>query len=119
VREKGYNVGFIGGGARGLHHFTEMVGADCCVTINWEGTADVLIKQDPPVVQRFLQKTPDSVVDELIEKIEDYRRGYLVNAISPEEYADFGPVVYFRNMFEEAWSKARSFIANRRTELGL
>ena len=33
VKEKGYPVGFIGGGARGLHHFTEMVGADCCYLV--------------------------------------------------------------------------------------
>jgi transaldolase len=119
VKEKNYNVGFIGGGARGLHHFTEMVGADCCVTINWKGTADTLIEQDPPVVQRFLQPTPDSVIDELVEKIEDYSRGYFVNNISPDEYEDFGPVVHFRNSFEEAWSKMNEFIKERRIELGL
>ena len=43
-------MGFISGGARGLHHFTEMVGADAVVTINWQGTADTLIQQDPVVV---------------------------------------------------------------------
>ncbi len=119
VKEKGYPIGFIGGGARGLHHFTEMVGADCCVTINWKGTADQLIQQDPPVVQRFLQPTPYSVEDELLEKVEDYRRGYLINAIKQEEYEEFGPVVLFRNSFEKAWSKALDIIANRRTELNI
>lgn len=119
VKEKGYQVGFIGGGARGLHHFTEMVGADCCVTINWKGTADLLIEQDPPVVQRFLLPTPDSVVDELLEKVEDYRRGYLINTIKPDEYEDFGPVVHFRNMFEEAWCNTLNFIKKRRIEIGL
>ena len=119
VKEKGYHVGFIGGGARGLHHFTEMVGAECCVTINWKGTADILIEQDPPVVQRFLQPTPESVIDELLEKLEDYRRGYLINAIKPEEYEEFGPVVLFRNSFEKAWSESLEFIKNRRKELHL
>lgn len=119
VRERGYNVGFIGGGARGLHHFTEMVGADCCVTINWKGTADVLIEQDPPVVQRFLQPTPESVIDELLEKVEDYRRGYLINAIKPEEYEEFGPVALFRSMFEKAWLNALDFVEKRRSEIKL
>lgn len=118
VKEKNYPVGFIGGGARGLHHFTEMVGADCCVTINWEGTAEVLIQQDPPVVQRFLQPTPFSVIDELLEKVDDYRRGYLVNAITADEYEEFGPVVHFRTMFESAWKKALDFIRKRRIEIG-
>lgn len=117
VKEKNYPVGFIGGGARGLHHFTEMVGADCCVTINWKGTADQLIQLDLPVVQRFLQPTPFSVVDELLEKIEDYRKGYLVNAITQEEYEEFGPVVLFREMFEKAWGSALNLIKQRRLDL--
>lgn len=53
VTERGYTAGFIAGGARGLHHFTEMVGGNVCVTINWEGTADKLIELDLPVVSRF------------------------------------------------------------------
>lgn len=117
VKEKNYPVGFIGGGARGLHHFTEMVGADCCVTINWEGTADQLINQDPQVVQRFLAATPYSVEDELLDKLEDYRRGYMVNGITQEEYEHFGPVVLFRSMFEEAWSNTLNLIKARRVEL--
>ncbi len=74
-----YPVGFIGGGARGLHHFTEMVGADACITISWKGAADELIKSDPPVIQRFFMPTPHSVIDELVEKVEDYRRAYVVS----------------------------------------
>lgn len=117
IKEKGYTAGFIEGGARGLHHFTEMVGSDCCVTINWKGTADMLIEQNPPVVQRFLQPTPESVIDELLEKVEDYRRAYLINAIKPEEYEGFGPVAYFRTIFEKAWRDALDFVKGRRLPL--
>ena len=107
-------MGFIGGGARGLQHFTEMVGAEAVVTINWQGTADKLIEQDNPVVQRFWQPTPDSVVEELVEKIPDYKRGYFVHGITPAEYEDFGPVVLFRNSFEEAWGNALDLIKSLR-----
>lgn len=117
VKEKKYPVGFISGGARGLHHFTEMVGAEVSVTINWEGTADTLIKQDPPVVQRFFQPTPDSVIDELLEKVTDFRRGYLVNSITVDEYEHFGPVAHFRHKFETAWENALGFIQKRRLEV--
>ena len=116
VKEKNYPVGFIGGGARGLHHFTEMVGADCCLTINWMGAADELIRQNPPVVQRFFQPTPYSVVDELLEKVGDYRRAYMVNAITPHEYEEFGPVVHFRVSFEKAWKNALEAVKARRME---
>lgn len=119
AKEKNSRVGFIGGGARGLHHFTEMVGADCCITINWKGAADQLILQNPPVVKRFLQPTPLNVIDELLEKVEDYRRGYMVNGITPEEYEEFGPVVLFRTSFEKAWSSALDAIRQRRIDMGL
>ena len=77
----------------------------------------MLIEQDPPVVQRFLLPTPESVTDELIEKIEDYRRAYILNAIRPEEYENFGPVELFRSIFEKSWGSTLEFIKNRRTSL--
>lgn len=102
------------GGARGLHHFTEMVGCEAVVTINWKGTAEELIMQDPPVVQRFLQPTPYSVIDELCEKIPDFQKAYEINAIKPSEYEEYGPVVLFRENFEEAWTNALGFIKDKR-----
>ena len=110
-------VGMISGGARGLQHFTEMVGADAAVTINWNGTADKLIEQDPPVVQRFLQPVPHEVLDELTEKMPDFRKAYYLHAIEPSEYEDFGPVVRFRSSFESAWKNALDFIAAERARV--
>ena len=114
VKERNYPCGFIGGGARGLHHFTEMVGADASITINWKGTADVLLEQNAPVVSRFLQPTPASVDDVLLEKLEDYQKAYFIHGIEPHEYEDFGPVVLFRRTFENAWRNALMFIAGHR-----
>ena len=116
VKDRRYPAGFIGGGARGLHHFTEMVGADACVTINWKGTADQLIESDPPVVQRFFTPVPASVIDELEEKMIDFKRAYNRNGISIGEYEDFGPVVLFRESFENAWKKANEYIEKQRWE---
>jgi transaldolase len=117
TREKYPYIKFMGGGARSLYHFTEMVGADCFVTINWNGTADKLIEENPPVVQRFWQPTPQSVIDELITKIPNYRKGYLIHDIEPEEYESFGPVVLFRTSFESAWGKTLAAIKERRAAI--
>jgi transaldolase len=116
VAERKYNVGFIGGGARGLHHFTEMVGANASITINWKGTADKLLEQNAVVVDRFCAPTPLSVIDELTEKIDVYRKAYYINAIDPSEYEDYGPVVLFRTSFEDAWRNALNLIAEMRKE---
>ena len=110
VKQRGYDCHYIGGGARGLHHFTEMVGADCVITINWNGTADKLIEQNPPVVSRFFNATPHAVIDELCEKVPDFRKAYFINAITAEEYEDYGPVVLFRSSFEDAWKNAVKYI---------
>ncbi len=114
IRERRYPVEFLGGGARGLHHFTEMVGASATVTINWNGTAEDLERENPVVVQRFNMPTPDSVIDELVEKLPDFRRGYFLDSIRPEEYEAFGPVALFRNTFEKSWKEALKQIADIR-----
>ena len=115
VQERCYPCGFIGGGARGLHHFTEMVGANASITINWIGTADKLIEQDLPVISRFFEPTPYSVEDELFEKLPEHRKAYFINEIQPHEYEDYGPVVLFRNNFVTAWNKALEYIKKRRS----
>ena len=105
MKERGLPGTFIAGGARGLHHFTEMVGGEVCCTINWEGTADKLIEQNPPVVYRLFNPVPQKVIDELMEKLPDFKRGYLDDGLEIEEFEDFGPVRLFRCMFTSSWQR--------------
>ena len=117
VRDRRYPCGFIGGGARSLYHFTEMVGAEAAITINWSGSADELLKLDGPVENRFRQPTPVMVVDELAEKLKTFRKAYFLHEIQPEEYEDYGPVVLFRSSFESAWKKALNVLSELRKTL--
>lgn len=117
MKARGYHATFIGGGARGLYHFTEMVGADACITINWEGTADKLIETDPPVVYRFFNPVPQKVIDELLEKLPDFRRGYLEDGLEIEEYESFGPVQLFRSSFTKSWKRIIDLFKDRRVKL--
>ncbi|MDY0287203.1 MAG: transaldolase family protein [Sphaerochaeta sp.] len=110
VKDRHSAIGFIGGGARGLHHFTEMIGAECNITINWKGTAEDLIKLDPPVIDRFNAPVDDAVLDELLEKVDEFSKGWFINGLNPDEYDHFGPVVLFRTSFEKSWDQARSLI---------
>jgi transaldolase len=115
--ERNYPCVFIGGGARGLHHFTEMVGGKVCITINWEGTADRLIEQNPPVVYRLFNPVPQKVIDELMEKLPDFKRGYLDDGLEPEEFEHFGPVLLFRSSFIKSWKRALEIMNQRRAAL--
>lgn len=113
--ERGYPGTFVAGGARGLHHFTEVVGGKVCCTINWKGTADALLKEDPPVVYRLFNPVPQKVIDELMEKLPDFREGYLDDGLDVEEFEEFGPVCLFRNSFIKSWSRVLELIKARRT----
>ena len=110
--ERRTEVGFINGGARGLHHFTEWVGSDIATTINWKGTAEDLLSLDPPVVSRFDNPVPESVLDELLAKLPDFKKAYLAGGLEPHDYEDFGPVVLFCSSFRHAWSSARERVAS-------
>jgi transaldolase len=114
VRDKGYQLGFIGGGVRGLQHFTEMVGGDVCITMNWQGHAEELLKLDQPVVARLFNPVQDHVLDELLTKVPAFFQAYMENGLTVDEYEEYGPVEYFRGMFISAWENTLELIAQRR-----
>jgi transaldolase len=116
-KERGYPGTLLGGGARDLHHFTEMVGADMHITINWVGTADKLIASDPPVVHRIDTLTPQYVIDELLEKLPDFGRAYFEDRLAVEEFAGFGPVDLFRSSFIKGWDYLLKTIKDSREKL--
>ena len=117
LKERSYPGIMLGGGARGLHHFTEMVGSDMHITINWKGTADKLIELDPPVVYRMFNPASQQVVDELLEKIPDFKKAYLEDGLKLEEFKDFGPVNLFRTQFINGWNYLCKAIKERREKI--
>jgi transaldolase len=117
MEDRHYPGIFVAGGARGLHHFTEMVGGKVCCTINWEGTVDLLLDQDPPVVYRFFNPVPQKVIDELIEKLPDFKHGYQEDGLDIEEFEDFGPVRLFRSAFIKSWKRVLDLVNDHRKNL--
>ena len=117
MQERGYPGTMIAGGARGLQHVTEMVGGKICCTINWEGTADKLLEQDPPVVERLFNPVPGYVIEELCAKLPDFRRGWLEDGLGVEEFEDFGPVRRFRGTFTSSWQRILGLIQERRAAM--
>ena len=117
VHDRGYQLGFIGGGVRGLQHFTEMVGGDVCITMNWPGQADKLLELDQPVVARLFNPVQEHVLDELLAKVPAFRQAYMEDGLKPAEYENYGPVRYFRDMFINAWKNTLRLIRDRRAGL--
>ena len=116
MRERGYDITLMGGGARGTHHFTEMVGGAVHVTINWS-TADEIIKADPPLTSRIDALPDPSVVDELCDKLIDFRKAYRDNGLPVEEFGDFAPLQFFRNMFVKGWDALAETVRERRSKV--
>jgi transaldolase len=113
LQERRYPVIMLGGGARGVHHFTEMVGGAVHVTINWS-TAQELIEADPPATPRMDAPVPHAVIDELLTKLPDFRKAYLDDGLPTDEFKDFGPLQYFRGMFVKGWDTLVQSIRERR-----
>ncbi len=113
--DRQYRLGFIGGGVRGLQHFTEMVGGDVCITMNWDGQVEKLLELDPPVVSRLFNPVQDIVLEQLLEKVPPFKQAYMEKGLPSRQFEHFGPVTYFRDMFVSAWKNARNMAAERRT----
>jgi transaldolase len=115
MRRRGYKITLLGGGARGTHHFTEMVGGALHVTINWS-TADEIIKADPPITSRIKAAAPQAIVDELCEKLPDFRAAYRDDGLTIEEFGDFAPLQFFRNMFVKGWDTLADAVREHRAK---
>ena len=118
LREREYPTTMLGGGARTLHHFTEMVGGDVHVTLNWRDV-DALLQEDGPVVSRIDAVTPQPVIDELLDKLDAFREAYLDDGLTRKEYADYGPVQLFRNSFMMGWFTLLAEVSKRRHALAV
>ncbi len=116
LKQRGYEGTLLGGGARGLQHFTEFVGGDVHITVNWS-TAEELIQLDGPVVSRIDQPTPKEIVEELAEWLPNFRRAFYEDAMSPAEFGDFGPLTLFKTMFLNGYARLLDEVAERQARL--
>jgi transaldolase len=113
MKARGYPGIMLGGGARGLHHFTDMVGGDMHITINWS-TAAALLSADGPVVSKIHELAPEEVTDVLSEKLPDFRKAFHEGGLSPAEFKDYGPLLHFRNAFLKGYNRLVAEVAARR-----
>lgn len=113
LKARGYPTTMLGGGARSARHFTDFVGGDVHITINWS-TAQELINADPSVTPRIDSETPPHLVNELSARLTDFRLAFREDALPEEEFAHFGPVQLFRSNFIAGYEHLLAEIAARR-----
>jgi transaldolase len=102
-RERGYEALIIGGGARGAHHLTELVGGNLAVTIGFP-IAREIAEADGPVMARIDAAAPAAALAEL-ETLPTFRAASREGSLAPEEFRAFGPVARFQASFLEGVTK--------------
>ena len=118
MRERGYRAVMLGGGARGLHHFTGLSGGSAQITINWS-TAEEILALNPELENAIALEEDAEAVSKLRAAFPDFAKAYDEQGLSRAEYAEFGPVQLFRNAFLKGWYRLLSEISARKNALAL
>jgi transaldolase len=118
IKKRGYHAVLLGGGARGMHHFTELIGGEVHVTINWS-TALEIMHSGVGIVDRLNQRGDETVIAALSERFEVFRKAFCEDGLKREEYASFGPVQLFRNSFLSEWYTLLTQVADMRHRFAL
>ncbi|MCK9571351.1 hypothetical protein M0R72_20550 [Candidatus Pacearchaeota archaeon] len=111
--EQGYPGIMLGGGARNTGHFTDFVGGAVHITINWS-TAEEILAQNMKVEERMSVRTHPAAIDELREKLPDFRKAWDENGLAVDDFAGYGPVQRFRNQFIRGWDALIGEIEKRK-----
>ncbi len=118
LKEHGYATTMLGGGARSTIHFTEWVGRDAHITINWS-TFEELFELNPPIINRIATADSPDAIAELRDKIPDFRRAYDDDGLAPPEFAGYAPLLRFRGNFIDGCNSVLKTIAERRRALAI
>jgi transaldolase len=114
LKDRNYPGIMMGGGARKLEDFTELVGGDLSITINYKGSAETLIEQDAEVVSRIEDNLDASEIEILKKELPDYQRALDIDGMQVDEYYDYGAVELFRTAFQGGWNELLALIQERR-----
>ena len=114
LKDRNYPGIMMGGGARKLEDFTELVGGDLSITINYKGSAETLIEQDAEVVSRIEDNLDASEIEILKKELPDYQRALDIDGMQEDEYYDYGAVELFRTAFQGGWNELLALIQERR-----
>lgn len=118
VKERGYPVTLLCGGARIPLDLTGLVGGDLHATINWSTFADVM--GSPEAFAPGLDQPLDpAALDRLAATFEDFRRAMDPDGLALDEFEAFGPVQHFRNNFLAGWTRVREAIVAERARIAV
>lgn len=111
--ERNFPGVMLGGGVRAPYHLTEFIGSKMHVTLNFS-TIEELNKLNPPIVPRMDAAAGPDVVKELHKKLPDFAKAYDDTGLAADEFAAFGPVQHFANLFKTGWETLLAAVGTAR-----
>ena len=104
----GYNAVIMPAGLRGVHHLTELAGANIAASLQ-SRIQKMIIDADPPKVERYQEPTDDNAA-EILLKIPDFRKAYVEYALPQDEFITFGVFQKTLSQFmETGWALLETF----------
>ncbi len=91
-QQRGYRARLLAAAYRHLGHWSELIGGDIVLTIPYEWQLKINAS-DIEVQERMSHPVPEALVEELYQKIPDFRRAYDENGMTPEEFDGYGATV--------------------------
>lgn len=113
LRERGYEVHLMEGGAIAPVYFTRMLTGPIHVTTDWP-IVEKLMADNAPIEDNLSKPVSESAIQELSEALLEFRRSYYADALTPADFPNYGPLNYFRDMFVQRYGRLVDTIASRR-----
>ncbi len=110
-KERGYESKLLIAAMRGHYHIAQFIGGDLIVTMppaNEEAFGEHVGHVVPPA--QIDEPAPAAIVDELGERFVDFRKAYLEDGMTLDEFETFGPTVKTLNQFIGGWESLIEFV---------
>jgi transaldolase len=90
--ERGFRARLLAAAYRHHLHWSELIGADAILTIpsSWQKLFNA---SQVEVKERMQDPVDPAIIDELYDRIPDFRRAYDVDGMTPEEFDSYGATV--------------------------
>lgn len=112
-QERGYRARLLGAAYRHLGHWSELIGADIVLTIPYEWQLKINAS-DIDVRPRISDPVEPKILQEMLNKIPDFRRAYEPDGMTVEEFDRYGATVRtlrgFISSYHELQGVVREFM---------
>ena len=112
-QQRGYHARLLGAAYRHLGHWSELIGADIVLTIPYEWQLKINAS-DIEVRPRISDAVEPKIIQEMLDKIPDFRRAYEPDGMTVEEFDHYGATVRtlrgFISSYHELQGVVRDFM---------